>query len=195
MSVPRLRSLLLITLVLGVASRPAIANIGARPHEDFLRQQIKDVLDHPAADVELKAQLKEAIDRYDAKFSFIDRIWKTLKNPWVIFGFAAQAMFMMRFVLQWIASERRQRSYVPVAFWYFSLLGGLMLLGYALRQQDLVFTFGQALGCIIYIRNLALIYRRKKTLEATQQLRARHHASLAEELMEDGLESPTQTHE
>ena len=86
---------------------------------------------------------------------------------WVTFGFFAQAMFMMRFLVQWIASERARRSLVPVAFWYFSLLGGLTLLAYAIHRRDPVFIFGQALGTVIYVRNLWLIHAsRNRTLES-----------------------------
>ena len=76
---------------------------------------------------------------------------------WVIFGFLAQSMFMMRFLIQWIASERARRSVVPVAFWYFSLAGGLTLLAYAIHRRDPVFIFGPALGTVIYVRDLWLI--------------------------------------
>ena len=81
---------------------------------------------------------------------------------WVIFGFAAQLMFTARFLVQWIASERAKDSVMPVAFWYFSLAGGLMLLAYALYRADPVFIFGQALGTFIYARNLWLIYAKRK---------------------------------
>lgn len=76
---------------------------------------------------------------------------------WVLFGFFAQALFMMRFLIQWIASERARKSVIPVAFWYFSLAGGLTLLAYAIHRRDPVFIFGQALGTVIYLRNLWLI--------------------------------------
>ena len=88
------------------------------------------------------------------------RVGKTLRDPWVIFGFGAQALFLMRFLVQWIASERRKRSHIPVAFWYFSLAGGITLFAYAVRRFDPVFALGQGLGCFIYIRNLVLIGRR-----------------------------------
>jgi len=78
-----------------------------------------------------------------------------------LFGLAGQAAFMMRFVVQWFASERRGRSYVPIAFWYLSVLGGLMLFTYALLRRDPVIMLGQALGLLIYLRNLVLIYRRR----------------------------------
>ncbi|SOB94872.1 lipid-A-disaccharide synthase N-terminal domain-containing protein [Rhodobacter maris] len=81
---------------------------------------------------------------------------------WVIFGFAAQAMFTARFLVQWIASERARDSVMPVAFWYFSLAGGVMLLAYALYRADPVFVLGQALGVVIYSRNLWLIRDKRR---------------------------------
>lgn len=81
---------------------------------------------------------------------------------WVILGFVAQFFFMMRFVVQWLASERAKRSVVPVAFWFFSLGGGVLLLIYAIQRQDPVFIAGQALGLVIYLRNLALIRTEKR---------------------------------
>lgn len=77
---------------------------------------------------------------------------------WVTFGLCAQLMFTARFVLQWIASERARSSVMPVAFWYFSLLGGAMLLAYAIYRKDPVFVLGQSLGVLIYSRNLWLIH-------------------------------------
>ncbi|EKE70140.1 Lipid A biosynthesis protein [Celeribacter baekdonensis B30] len=81
---------------------------------------------------------------------------------WVVFGLAAQLMFTARFLLQWIASERAKDSVMPVAFWYFSLIGGVMLLAYALYRRDPVFILGQALGVFIYARNLWLIYAKRR---------------------------------
>ena len=78
-----------------------------------------------------------------------------------LFGLAGQFAFMMRFVVQWFASERRGRSYMPIAFWYFSILGGLMLFTYATFKRDPVIMLGQLLGLTIYTRNLILIYRRR----------------------------------
>lgn len=83
-------------------------------------------------------------------------------NFWIVLGFVAQFMFMMRFVIQWIASERVGRSIVPVAFWFFSVAGGALLLIYAIQRQDPVFIAGQGLGLIIYFRNLWLIFREKR---------------------------------
>jgi lipid-A-disaccharide synthase-like uncharacterized protein len=76
---------------------------------------------------------------------------------WLAIGFAGQAIFSMRFLVQWISSERRKRSVVPVAFWYLSVLGGLTLFIYALHQKDPVFVVGQGAGIAIYLRNLWLI--------------------------------------
>ncbi|MFD1694066.1 lipid-A-disaccharide synthase N-terminal domain-containing protein [Roseibium aestuarii] len=81
---------------------------------------------------------------------------------WFVFGIAAQAMFMMRFVVQWLASERVGKSIVPIAFWFFSLAGGVMLLAYGLVQREPVIILGQALGLIIYLRNLRLIFKEKR---------------------------------
>jgi lipid-A-disaccharide synthase-like uncharacterized protein len=81
----------------------------------------------------------------------------TSKTFWLIFGFAGQAAFFMRFFVQWLASEKAKRSMVPVSFWYFSVIGGVTLLGYAIHQKDPVFILGQATGLLIYFRNLWLI--------------------------------------
>lgn len=80
---------------------------------------------------------------------------------WIGIGFLGQALFSARFFVQWIASERRKQSVVPVAFWFFSLAGGLVLLTYAVHRRDPVFVVGQAAGLVIYGRNLWLIRRRR----------------------------------
>jgi len=82
-------------------------------------------------------------------------------NTWLIIGFIGQALFSMRFLLQWIASERKGESVIPTLFWYFSLAGGLTLLAYAIYKQDPVFILGQSAGAFIYIRNIVLIFRKK----------------------------------
>lgn len=78
---------------------------------------------------------------------------------WLILGFAGQFVFAARFIVQWIASEREQRSHVPVQFWYLSLAGGAVMTVYAIHRRDPVFIVGQASGLIVYIRNLMLIHR------------------------------------
>jgi lipid-A-disaccharide synthase-like uncharacterized protein len=80
---------------------------------------------------------------------------------WVIFGFIGQAMFTMRFIVQWIASEKKKESVIPVAFWYFSLGGGLILLAYSFSRMDPVFIIAYLLNPIIYSRNLYFIYKKK----------------------------------
>ncbi len=86
---------------------------------------------------------------------------------WLVVGLVGQGIFSMRFVVQWIASERKKESYIPVAFWYLSLGGSITLLIYAIHIQDPVFIIGQSTGFIIYIRNLYLIY--KKAAKARAQ--------------------------
>ena len=81
----------------------------------------------------------------------------TVENVWLGVGLVGQTLFFMRFLVQWIASEKNRRSVVPKAFWYFSLGGGIILLVYALHQRDLVFSIGQGTGLFIYLRNLKLI--------------------------------------
>jgi lipid-A-disaccharide synthase-like uncharacterized protein len=81
---------------------------------------------------------------------------------WVLLGFVAQAMFTMRFLVQWIASERAGRSVIPMAFWVFSIGGGLLLLVYALYRKDPVFIAGQAFGVFVYLRNLYFVMRERR---------------------------------
>ena len=86
-------------------------------------------------------------------------------DAWILLGFVAQGLFTMRFVVQWIASERAKRSVVPVAFWFFSLAGGALLFIYAISRQDPVFIAGQGLGLFIYSRNLWLIATERRAAE------------------------------
>lgn len=81
---------------------------------------------------------------------------------WLSIGLLAQLMFSMRFVVQWVASERARRSIVPETFWYFSMLGGAMLLAYAIYRVDPVFILGQAMGLLIYARNIHFIWQHKQ---------------------------------
>ncbi len=84
-------------------------------------------------------------------------------NMWLVLGFVAQALFASRFIVQWISSEKAGQSVVPIAFWYLSLGGALLLLTYAVYRKDPVFIIGQSVGGLIYARNLALIARRRST--------------------------------
>ncbi|MEM6897425.1 MAG: lipid-A-disaccharide synthase N-terminal domain-containing protein [Pseudomonadota bacterium] len=77
---------------------------------------------------------------------------------WLIFGLVAQCMFFMRFLVQWVSSEKARASVMPHAFWWFSLLGGLMLLIYGFEQREPIIILGQSVGIVIYLRNLWFIY-------------------------------------
>jgi len=80
---------------------------------------------------------------------------------WLVIGFAGQALFSGRFVVQWITSEVKRKSVIPLAFWFLSLAGSLVLLTYAIHRRDPVFILGQSAGFIIYTRNLVLIRRER----------------------------------
>jgi len=85
------------------------------------------------------------------------------ENIWLIIGFLGQGLFSARFIVQWLKSEREKKSVFPVAFWYFSIAGGVTLLAYAVHRQDPVFIVGQLTGLFIYLRNLYfIIYEHKK---------------------------------
>ena len=94
---------------------------------------------------------------------------------WLVIGFSAQGMFMMRFVIQWLASEKARRSVVPDAFWYWSLAGGFMLFVYAIYRADPVFILGQGTGLFIYARNLYFIRRTRR--ESAAMLRPGYSAA------------------
>jgi lipid-A-disaccharide synthase-like uncharacterized protein len=89
--------------------------------------------------------------------NYLYDVFVTKFDGWVMLGFVAQAFFTMRFVVQWVASERARKSVIPVAFWFFSIGGGILLLAYALYRRDPVFIAGQALGLIVYFRNVYFI--------------------------------------
>jgi lipid-A-disaccharide synthase-like uncharacterized protein len=90
----------------------------------------------------------------------------TLDKIWLGIGFLGQGLFSARFLVQWLASERARRSIIPMMFWYFSLLGGVTLLSYAIYKQDPVFIVGQSFGLIVYLRNLWLIKTGRQKAEA-----------------------------
>ena len=85
-------------------------------------------------------------------------------NFWIALGLFAQLLFFLRFFVQWIASERKKESTIPVSFWYFSIAGSLLLLAYSLYRKDIVFILGQSIGSFIYLRNLILIHRKGKII-------------------------------
>ncbi len=99
----------------------------------------------------------------DALFAFLNvdhwgEFW------WVVVGLGGQMLFSMRFIIQWLRSEQAGRSVIPLAFWYFSVAGGVVLLSYAIHRRDPVFILGQAGGLIIYARNLRLIHKERQAV-------------------------------
>lgn len=81
------------------------------------------------------------------------------KTIWYVVGFLGQGLFSARFIVQWLVSERKKQSVIPLMFWYFSILGGATMLVYSIHIQDPVFIAGQGMGLIVYFRNLYLILR------------------------------------
>lgn len=89
-------------------------------------------------------------------------ILDSLKNPWVVFGLCAQFVFFLRFVFQWLASERAGRVTIPAIFWYLSIVGAVMILIYSLYRKDVVFIFASFLSLFIYTRNIILHLKGKE---------------------------------
>ena len=79
----------------------------------------------------------------------------------LIIGFIGQGLFASRFIFQWIHSEKKRESSIPIIFWYLSIFGGLGLLTYAIFRKDPVIILGQTFGILIYLRNLILIYKKR----------------------------------
>jgi lipid-A-disaccharide synthase-like uncharacterized protein len=100
--------------------------------------------------------LSQAVGDYLQNVFFLQLNW------WVLLGYAGQALFSMRFIVQWLASERVGRSVIPVAFWFFSIGGGILLFVYALYIRDPVFILGQGFGLFVYLRNLYFVLRERK---------------------------------
>lgn len=100
--------------------------------------------------------------------SWWEEVFERVKSPIVIVGFIGQAVFFMRFLVQWLASEKEQKSVIPIAFWYFSIGGAFLLLLYGILDRDPVILVGQSTGLLIYLRNLHFIrlQRRKDALES-----------------------------
>ena len=84
-----------------------------------------------------------------------------IELAWLVVGFGGQGMFTLRFLVQWISTERARRSVVPEAFWYFSLIGAAAMMAYGIHRADPVIMVGQLTGFIIYFRNLYFIWREK----------------------------------
>jgi lipid-A-disaccharide synthase-like uncharacterized protein len=97
------------------------------------------------------------VDLSSAVGGYLHYIFVERFDAWVVLGFLGQGLFTARFLVQWLASEKAGRSVIPLAFWFFSIGGGLLLLIYSLYRGDPVFILGQGLGLFIYARNLMLI--------------------------------------
>ena len=93
-------------------------------------------------------------DLFNMFATYLHDVFVIKFDGWVILGFVAQGFFTMRFVVQWIASERAGKMVMPIAFWFFSIGGGVLLFGYALYVRDPVFILGQGFGVFVYARNL-----------------------------------------
>ena len=93
--------------------------------------------------------------------SFINNL-STYEIIFLIIGFAGQGLFASRFIVQWLYSEKKGESHIPIIFWYLSIFGGIGLLTYAIFRKDPVIILGQSFGIFVYIRNLILIYNKRK---------------------------------
>ncbi len=93
-------------------------------------------------------------------FDFFNNL-SDIEIIFLVIGFLGQGLFASRFIVQWIYSEKKGESHIPVIFWYLSIFGGIGLLIYAISRKDPVIILGQTFGIFIYLRNLILIYRNK----------------------------------
>ena len=83
-------------------------------------------------------------------------------NLWILIGLFGQTLFFLRFIIQWLYSEKKGESTIPVVFWYFSIVGGSITLAYSIYRNDPVFIAGFSLSLIVYVRNLILLKKQKK---------------------------------
>lgn len=93
----------------------------------------------------------------------LNQVLSFFRDPWNVLGSIGQLLFASRFLIQWVRSEMAGRSIIPLAFWYCSLGGGLLLLLYAIYREEPVFIAGQIPGIVVYSRNLYLIARERRT--------------------------------
>jgi lipid-A-disaccharide synthase-like uncharacterized protein len=106
------------------------------------------------------------IDLSTAIGDYLHDVFVARLDWWVLVGLVAQVFFTMRFLVQWIASERVGKSVIPIAFWWCSIGGGLLLLVYALYRRDPVFIAGQSFGVFVYLRNLYFVLRERRAVAA-----------------------------
>lgn len=117
------------------------------------------------------------MDAFAAFALKIDTWWSntaTIEIIWLGIGLTAQLMFSMRFIVQWIASERARQSIVPEVFWYFSFMGGALLFAYAIYRTDPVFILGQGTGLLIYARNIDLIWQKRRRTTIMTEVSGSH---------------------
>ena len=100
------------------------------------------------------------------ELAFLAELLERVKEPWSIVGFVGQTLFFSRFLVQWLVSEKKGKSVIPVSFWYLSIVGAALSLAYALHRRDPVFILGYSIGFVVYVRNLVLINRHKLSAAA-----------------------------
>ncbi len=94
---------------------------------------------------------------------FWENFWTKIRTDrWVLIGYGGQAIFFMRWIVQWFVSERSGKSEIPIAFWWLSITGGCITFVYAVQKVDPVFILGQFLALAMYSRNLFLTYRNRR---------------------------------
>ena len=106
------------------------------------------------------------VDLTRAIGDYLHQVFVAQLDWWVALGFVAQLLFTARFLVQWIESERKNKMVIPIAFWFFSIGGGILLLVYALQRRDPVFIAGQAFGVFVYARNLYFELRDRRPTTA-----------------------------
>lgn len=106
------------------------------------------------------------VDLSNAIGDYLHDVFVMRLDWWVLLGLVAQIFFTLRFVVQWVASERVGKSVIPLAFWWFSIGGGVLLLVYALYRRDPVFIAGQSFGVFVYLRNLYFVLRERRQARA-----------------------------
>jgi lipid-A-disaccharide synthase-like uncharacterized protein len=94
--------------------------------------------------------------------NYLHDVFLSQLDWWIVLGFVAQIMFTMRFMVQWIASERAGKSVIPMSFWSLSIAGGALLLLYALVRRDPVYILGQGLSLLIYFRNVSFVLKERR---------------------------------
>ena len=150
-----------VVLALGGAGGAPARGAEGRPPE---RQQFQALLGQAGS-------AYERGDRASARATLHKAARLIYTDPWawVLLGFVGQGLFCARFVVQWLASERKGQSVVPLSFWYLSIFGSLVVLIYAVWRWDPVFMLAYTFNSVIYVRNLMLIHRPRQAEAAPSQ--------------------------